>query len=85
MTISDQLQGYIEADVAGTLTFPGSVRLIIGSFGELFGSEDGERLQSWCRTNQWPLVWALGAQNGASFRGLDRVFDVPTLVCRRLF
>lgn len=82
MTRADQLQGYIEADVAGAIHFPDSVNMVIGDFRTLFGSTPGVLLQDWCKRWGWPLVWAFGGGNGtgsaaaASFRGLDRIVDV---------
>ena len=80
MSRSDQLQGYIEADVAGVISFPEDVSMVIGSFRELFGTDAGAQLRDWCAEHGWPLVWALGpGVNDTSFHGLDRIVDVPTL------
>ena len=80
MTTDDQLQGYLEADVAGVVSFPEDVSMVIGSFRELFGTDAGTQLQHWCAEHAWPLVWALGpGVNDTSFHGLDRIVDVPTL------
>ena len=80
MTSNDQLEGYIEADVAGIISYPESVMMVIGNFQKLFGSVAGIMLQEWCMKHHWPLVWAFGRPvNATSYHGLDRIVDVKAL------
>jgi hypothetical protein len=54
---------YWEANILGNPRLPEGVRFLIGNFGAIFGTVDGERLQELCRSRGWPLVWALGTYN----------------------
>ena len=47
---------YWEANTAGALSYPDAIQLVIGSFGELFGTDFGTQLQAWCIRWGWPLV-----------------------------
>ena len=51
---------YLEADLAGNVLLPEGVKFVIGVFSQLFGAEDGRRLQQWCLLNGWALLWAPG-------------------------
>eukprot|EP00040_Diaphanoeca_grandis_P016919 m.87735 g.87735 ORF g.87735 m.87735 type:complete len:468 (+) comp26113_c0_seq1:140-1543(+) len=80
ISLDDQLQGYIEADIAGNVAYPEGVHFVVASFASLFGSRVGEHLQTWCTNNRWPLVWALGplgagSSGNTTFSGLDRIVD----------
>lgn len=55
------LSQYWEANVIGHLQYPSDVKFIIAKFVDLFGTPDGARLQYWCVSRGWALVWALGA------------------------
>eukprot|EP01052_Picozoa_sp_SAG31_P013702 SAG31_NODE_831_length_11669_cov_3.410026_5_plen_299_part_00 len=51
---------YWEANIAGAPLFPSGIKMLIGSFKDLFGTPNGARLQAWCKKRGWVLVWALG-------------------------
>jgi hypothetical protein len=51
---------YMEADIVGTVAYPAGVKMVIGTFPRLFGTDSGEALQRWCVAQGWVLVWALG-------------------------
>ena len=50
---------YWEAMLAGQPLFPDGIKMLVGSFSQLFGTENGRRLQAWCKKEGWVLVWAL--------------------------
>ena len=52
-----------EANIAGAPLFPAGLKMLVGSFKDLFGTEHGVRLQQWCRSRGWVLAWALGEVN----------------------
>jgi hypothetical protein len=52
---------YWEANIAGAPLFPAGIKMLVGSFKDLFGTPGGQRLQAWCRARGWVLTWALGA------------------------
>lgn len=58
LTLSEVRYQYPEANPALTLTYPGSVRLQIASFDQLFGTPEGESLRNWCAAQGWVLAWA---------------------------
>eukprot|EP01047_Picozoa_sp_COSAG01_P033281 COSAG01_NODE_2442_length_7689_cov_89.459289_9_plen_183_part_00 len=47
--------------MGGTPLYPEAVKLVIGDFGNLFGTPLGQTLRDWCVSRGWLLVWALGA------------------------
>ena len=40
--------------------------MVVGTFPSLFGTTDGTRLQSWCLSHGWVLLWALGPNTGSN-------------------
>ena len=64
---SKQLYTYIEGIPAGPLNFPTSVKFMIGSFPDLFGTSGGKMLRDWCAKENWILVWSLGLNLGESY------------------
>ena len=72
---SEETFHYWEADIVGTVAYPQGIKMVIGTFGSLFGSEYGEALQAWCRRQGWVLLWALGPGDGGGGKGMD--FDSP--------
>ena len=72
---------YLEPDVAGVALYPSSIKMLIGSFSDLFGTEKGALLQSWCIKMGWALSWALGFAGGdertdpTRHVGINRVLD----------
>jgi len=57
---SGETMMYQEANILGTAMLPAAVKFIIGDFTSLFGTTYGVKLQQWCLTNSWVLVWTLG-------------------------
>lgn len=55
---------YWEANIAGAPYFPAGIKMLVGSFAKLFGTDDGRRLQAWCKKEGWVLAWGLGAAGG---------------------
>jgi len=55
---------YWEALPMAELTYPSSVKFLLGSFPSLFGSGAGAKLQEWCLERGWILVWSLGLNLG---------------------
>ena len=51
---------YFEADIVATVPYPTGVKMILATFPALFGTAAGARLQAWCASQGWVLVWALG-------------------------
>ncbi len=51
---------YWEANIAGAPLYPDGIKMLVGSFGDLFGTMLGRRLQAWCVQQGWVLAWALG-------------------------
>lgn len=53
----------------GTTRAAGDVKMVLGLFGDLFGTPDGALLRQLCRMRGWALVWALGPADagGAGF------------------
>ena len=51
---------YWEAMLAGQPLFPDGIKMLVGSFSQLFGTANGRRLQAWCKKEGWVLMWALG-------------------------
>lgn len=58
---SSEIFKYWEANIAGAPPFPAGVKMLVGSFSKLFGTDDGRRLQAWCKKEGWVLAWALGS------------------------
>jgi hypothetical protein len=56
----DQEDWYWEANTVGPLQYPEAVSMVIASYAELFGSEQGAELRRLCLKWRWPLAWALG-------------------------
>jgi hypothetical protein len=53
--------GYFEMNVAAsirTTAGDGGIKMMIGMFELLFGTQEGEQLRAWCIQRGWPLVWA---------------------------
>jgi hypothetical protein len=63
----DEELWYWEANTAGALNYPDAIQLVVGSFGELFGTDLGAQLQAWCIRWRWPLVWTPGTHGGHHF------------------
>ena len=58
---SAEIFKYWEANIAGAPPFPAGIKMLVGSFPKMFGTEDGKRLQAWCKKAGWVLAWALGS------------------------
>ena len=65
----------------GTLRFPESVKLVLGSLEDLFGTALGAELRGWCAENGWALAWA---SEGAEGRLLDPVVLASTTAAHNL-
>lgn len=50
--------GYFELNPAASIEFPQGVKMMIGMFELLWGTDEGEMLREWCISRGWPLVWA---------------------------
>lgn len=61
---SQEIFKYWEANIAGAPYFPAGIKMLVGSFAKLFGTDDGQRLQAWCKKEGWVLAWGLGAAGG---------------------
>ena len=55
---------YWESNIAGAPLFPNGLKMLVGEFAMLFGTEHGRKLQEWCKKEGWVLSWALGATGG---------------------
>lgn len=51
---------YWEAMPLTQLPFPSAVKMLIGNFPRLFGTDLGEQLRRWCQESGWVLLWTLG-------------------------
>ncbi|CAK9070831.1 unnamed protein product [Durusdinium trenchii] len=51
---------YFESDILANPPVPAAVKLGIGSFATLFGTEEGRQLQTMALRYKWPLFWAYG-------------------------
>eukprot|EP00040_Diaphanoeca_grandis_P009079 m.47537 g.47537 ORF g.47537 m.47537 type:complete len:460 (-) comp20515_c0_seq1:62-1441(-) len=74
---------FIEPDLAGTVRYPEGIKLVVASFTSLFGTENGRKVQEFCRMWGWMLTWALSTNSAESFdvdlRVIDpHVFDATT-------
>lgn len=70
---------YFEAIPAVTLRFPQSVKFLIGSFTQIFGTVEGQELIQWCRARRWALVWSLGLNVDDVGHGGLNFFSAPFL------
>mmetsp|Transcript_86598 Transcript_86598/g.181434 ORF Transcript_86598/g.181434 Transcript_86598/m.181434 type:complete len:524 (-) Transcript_86598:174-1745(-) len=70
---------YWEVMPSAELQFPKSIKFVIGSFPDLFGSVHGFRLQEWCIQQGWVLVWSLGLNLGTSFEQRANFFTAGQL------
>ena len=84
---SAELTSYIESNVlANALYAQRPLKLFVGSFTALFGSDRGKLLQEWAATVGVALTWGIGTghtdyrslSNATSFAGDRRFVDVPT-------
>jgi hypothetical protein len=72
---------YLEPDIAGSPSYPDSIKMLIASFADLFGTAKGQQLQAWCVSQGWPLLWAIGFAGGDSHQessmpvAMDRITD----------
>ena len=51
---------YFESNVLANPPLPGAVKLGIGNFASLFGTDKGLDLRQIASKFQWPLFWAYG-------------------------
>eukprot|EP01043_Picozoa_sp_COSAG02_P046183 COSAG02_NODE_4297_length_5538_cov_3.544402_5_plen_791_part_00 len=58
---------YWEANIAGAPLYPDGIKMLVGSFGDLFGTILGRRLQAWCVQRGWVLAWALGNPSASRY------------------
>eukprot|EP01102_Stenamoeba_stenopodia_P020288 TRINITY_DN784_c0_g1_i6.p1 TRINITY_DN784_c0_g1~~TRINITY_DN784_c0_g1_i6.p1 ORF type:complete len:328 (+),score=43.10 TRINITY_DN784_c0_g1_i6:411-1394(+) len=78
-SISETLTFY-EGDIAGSITFPEAVFYVQVNMPGVFGTETGRRVQEWCKSNNWPLVWSAGYLSNSSYRfSLDDMFLDPVI------
>jgi len=56
----EDMFGYLEAALLGSVIYSQAVKAVIGRFQDLFGTDTGEALVQWCQSHQWPLLWTLG-------------------------
>jgi hypothetical protein len=68
---------YWEANIAGAPLYPDGIKMLVGSFGDLFGTMLGRRLQALCVQQGWVLAWALGNPGAPEF-GAKNVFCCAT-------
>lgn len=57
---SSNILTYWESDFQGAVLYPQGVRMVVGSFSELFGTHYGKLLRDWCAARGWILAWAMG-------------------------
>lgn len=50
--------GYFEVNPVVTVSYPGGIKMMVGTFELWFGTEQGQRLREWCIARGWPLAWA---------------------------
>jgi hypothetical protein len=50
--------GYLEANPVVTMTYPSSIKMMIGAYDRWFGTDEGAQLREWCIAQDWPLAWA---------------------------
>ena len=66
---------FMEPNLAGTVRYPDGIKLVVATFTSLFGTENGRKVQAFCKKWGWVLAWALST-NGAERFALDsRVID----------
>ena len=66
---------FMEPNLAGTVRYPDGVKFVVATFTTLFGTENGRKVQAFCKKWGWVLAWALST-NGADSAALDaRVID----------
>eukprot|EP00039_Didymoeca_costata_P015210 m.254668 g.254668 ORF g.254668 m.254668 type:complete len:508 (+) comp16176_c0_seq1:191-1714(+) len=74
---------YFEADLVGNPWLPESIKFVMASVPELFGTSLGQEIRNWCQQKKWVLVWALGMNAGKqhlrSFKGNQRLLDPATV------
>jgi len=64
MSLPETAPFYFEADVAANIPLPNGVKFIVVSLPSLFGSDVGQQVRSMAARLNWPLLWALGPNNG---------------------
>jgi len=52
-----------------------SIKLVLASFSELFGSIEGKRVQQWSIQNQWLLAWGLSSDSSTVKSSTWRMLD----------
>mmetsp|Transcript_38648 Transcript_38648/g.53663 ORF Transcript_38648/g.53663 Transcript_38648/m.53663 type:complete len:564 (+) Transcript_38648:49-1740(+) len=58
--INQMASMYFEVDISGNVLFDEpSVKLVVASYSDLFGSSTGREVQQWAVENGWMLAWAL--------------------------
>ena len=72
---SEEVFRYWEANIAGAPLYPDGIKMMVGSFGDLFGTRLGHKLREWCQQQGWVLAWALG--NPANTEGQDDAQTAP--------
>lgn len=67
-TPATSIENFWEAEAMaprfGLTQTDGDVKMVLGLFDELFGTDEGAMLRLWCHRRGWALVWALGQVDG---------------------
>jgi hypothetical protein len=75
----DEQMHYWESNILANPRLDGDVKLLIGSFFTLFGTDEGKKLQQVADQFAWPLFWAYGSAGGhgqgSQTPGNERFFD----------
>lgn len=50
--------GYFEFNIPARIDLPKGVKMMVGMFELLWGTEQGSLLRKWCAEQGWPLAWA---------------------------
>ena len=56
---------YLESNIFAAPRFPHGVKMMVATFGALFGNSNGTALRKWCVREGWLLLWAVGDGLGA--------------------
>lgn len=63
--------GYFETNPVVTMNYPDSIKMLVGAFEVLFGTERGKMLQAWCVEKGWVLAWAHNPEESMWNCGVD--------------
>ena len=59
LNYAENMFGYFEVNPVATIPMSRQgIKMMIGSFGLLWGTAQGSRLREWSATRGWPLAWA---------------------------